>query len=108
MGTHTAVPTAGHFPAVEVEACIRETLGAVQSDQQVLRPRAASACEPDIDSLVVIEVICAIEELLGVRLPTSFAPRGGYDGLEACVSDLLAETRVAWLALVKQAEEYHV
>src|SRR5271170_2220374 len=106
LSLHSRFPIAGHFPIREVETCIRETLDAQQSAQQVLRPRAGSACEPEIDSLVVVEVLCAVEELLGVTLPTSFAPRGGYDDVEACVSDLLAETRAVWVELVKQMEEH--
>ncbi len=48
---------------------------------------------PRSNSLVVVEIICAIEEIIGVNLPPTFAPRGGYDDVEACVADLLAETR---------------
>lgn len=108
MSVHASIPTIGHFPAREFEACIREALNAEYGAQQVLRPQGGSACEPEVDSLVVIEVICAIEELLGVTLPTSFAPRGGYDDVEACVSDLLSETLAVWVELVKQKEEHHV
>ena len=95
------------FPARDVEACIREALDAERSAQQVLRPKATSACMPEVDSLVVVEVICAIEELLGVTLPTRFAPRGGYDDVEACVTDLLAQTRGVSVALRKEEEEHH-
>lgn len=108
MSVHASIPTGGRFPAREVETCIREALNAEYDAQQLLRPRAGSACEPEVDSLVVIEVICAIEELLGVTLPTSFAPRGGYDDVEACVSDLLSETHAVWVEIIKQEEEHHV
>lgn len=107
MRSQSRLPGAGVFPARDVEACIREALDAEQSAQQVLRPRAASACAPEIDSLVVVEVICAIEELLGVTLPANFAPRGGYNDVEACVADLLAETRAVWMELMKQGEKHH-
>jgi hypothetical protein len=96
------------FPARDVEACIRGALDAEQSAQQILRPHAASACAPEIDSLVVVEVICAIEELLGLTLPATFAPRGGYNDIEACVTDVLAETRAVWVEFMKQGEKHHV
>jgi acyl carrier protein len=96
------------FPAADVEACIREALDLQLRSQQVLRPGACSACEPEIDSLVVVEVMCAIEELLGISLPTSFAPRGGYDDVDECISDLLSETNAVWASVVKQAEKHHV
>jgi acyl carrier protein len=74
------------------------------ADQALLRPgRAATitpvaprSWEPEIDSLVVIEVICAIEELLGVEIPATFSPKGGYDNVEACVNDLMSQARAVW------------
>ena len=95
------------FPADDVEGCIRDALDAEQTSQQVVRPQAKSACAPEVDPLVVVEVICAMEELLGVTLPTSCAPRGGYDDVDACVADLLAQTQAVWLELRKQKEEHH-
>jgi acyl carrier protein len=65
-----------------------------------------SACEPEIDSLVVVEIICAIEEILGVSLPPTFSPRGGYDDVEACVADLLDVARTVWIEITKE-NEYH-
>lgn len=101
-------PLSGDFPAVEVETCIREALDAEQDTQTVLRERPPSACDPEVDSLVAVEVICAIEEALGITLPATFAPRGGYDDIESCVSDLLAKTRVVWTERVKETEEQNV
>ena len=105
---HIQIPTTGEFPEKEVEACIRDALAAELDAQQILRPRAASACEPEVDSLVVVEVICAIEELLGVELPTSFAPRGGFSSIDGCVSSLVAETQAIWDGITEKAEEAHV
>jgi acyl carrier protein len=50
-----------------------------------------------VDSLAVVEVICAIEELLGLNLPTSFAPQGGFEDVEECVEKLLSLTKESWL-----------
>jgi acyl carrier protein len=104
MGVHTRFPPNPGFPAKAVEDCIRDALEQELSAQAVLRPRTPSACEPEIDSLVVVEIICAIEEIIGVSLPPTFAPRGGYEDVEACVADLVAETRAVWVALVKEEE----
>ena len=106
MGIHTRFTPKPGFPSKDVEARIREALDQQLGDQAVLRPRTRSACEPEINSLVVVEIICTIEEIIGVRLPPTFAPRGGYDDVEACVADLLAQTRAVWIALVKE-EEHH-
>jgi acyl carrier protein len=107
MGIHTPFKRVRGFPAKDIEACIRKALDEKLDAEAILRPRMPSACEPEIDSLTVIEIICAIEDILGTRLPPTFAPRGGYDDVESCVTGLLAETRAAWgRALVKE-EEHH-
>jgi hypothetical protein len=94
------------FPAREIEGCIRGSLDDQGNTQAILRPRMASACEPEIDSLVVVEIICTIEEILGVSLPSSFAPRGGYLDIEECVADLMAQTRAVWDELVKEKQHH--
>jgi acyl carrier protein len=99
-------------PTAEVEACIRDALADQASDQTVLRPgRATTATpvaprswEPEIDSLVVVEVICAVEELLGIEIPATFSPKGGYDSTEACVNDLMSEARAAWTEATKEKQ----
>jgi acyl carrier protein len=108
MNAHHPISPSGVFPTAEIEACIRAALDAEHAAQQVLRPRAASACEPDVDSLVVVEVICVIEETFGINLPASFAPRGGYPNVEACVSGLVAEAHAVWMESSKEVEVQHV
>jgi acyl carrier protein len=99
------------FPAGLVEACIRDTLADQAAAQSVLRPDRGTATaapvaprswDPEIDSLVVVEVICAIDELLGIEIPPTFSPKGGYDSTEACVNDLMSEAKSAWEAQTKE------
>jgi len=100
------------FPAAEVEACIKAALQDQAADQAVLRPGRKSTAipvaprswEPEIDSLVVVEVICAIEELLGIKIPATFSPKGGYDSADACVNDLLSEAKAAWTEATKEKQ----
>jgi acyl carrier protein len=106
LGIHSRFTAGPGFPAREVEDCIRQALDQQVGTQVVLRPRVASACEPEIDSLVVVEVICAIEEILGVSIPPTFIPRGGYGDVDACVSDLLAEARAVWVHLVEEKQHH--
>ena len=61
---------------------------------------------PEIDSLVVVEVICVIEEILGVSISPAFTPRGGYDDVETCVTALLAEARAVWVNYVKEKQHH--
>lgn len=106
MGFQGRLGTQVAFPTVEVETCIRDALNAQADIQAVLRPKPPASWEPAIDSLAVIEIICSIEELIGIRLPASFAPRGGYDSMEACVNDLLAETQSVWIELNKEEQPH--
>lgn len=93
------------FPERDVEACIREALAEQASTQSTILPGAKNDLrpwEPEIDSLVVVEIMCAVEELLNVELPASFAPKGGYASVEACVNDLVSQARSAWKESIKE------
>lgn len=102
MATSLRLPLRVAFPRAAVEARLRAALATQAADQAVLRdrppptPLARSAWEPEINSLVAVELICAIEEQLGLKLPASFAPRGGYVSAEDCVRDLLTKTEAVW------------
>jgi|SRR5450631_3119382 acyl carrier protein len=105
MVSQNLFPVSSAFPQTEIESRIREALRAEQGAQQILRP--VSASDPEIDSLVVVEIICVIEEAIGINLPTSFAPRGGYEDVDSCVSDLISKTRVVWDERVKKLEKQY-
>src|SRR5262245_48591511 len=110
MATATLESLGAVFPAAEVEACIRDALADQAGAQAVLRPSRATTAtpvaprswEPEIDSLVVVEVICAVEELLGIEIPATFSPKGGYDGVDACINDLVSEAKAAWTTATKE------
>ena len=107
-----AADVSGAFPTANVEACIRAALQEQADTQSILRPPSAASAstrptwQPEIDSLAVVEVICSVEELLGVTLPPSFVPRGGYHDVEACVRDLLTAAQTVWIDVTKK-EEVH-
>jgi hypothetical protein len=101
MATSLRLPLRVAFPRAAVEVRLRGALATQAADQAVLRdrppaPLARSGWEPEIDSIVAVELICAIEEQLGLKLPASFAPKGGYVSAEDCVRDLLAKTEAVW------------
>lgn len=93
------------FPAAAVEACIRDELQR-QADGQALtrlpKPSDQPNWEPEIDSLVVVEIICAVEELLNVTLPEDLTPRGGYESVEDCIADLMAAASSSWHEVTKK------
>jgi hypothetical protein len=116
MATTVSTTQVTAFPAAEVEACIRDALAHQAADQAVLRPPrlvtpgivpgAGASWEPEVDSLVAVEIICAVEETLGLKLPATFSPRGGYDTAEACVNDLLSQAKVAWEQSTKENQNH--
>ncbi len=102
MPTALRLPLQIPFPAEAVETCLRDAL-ALQAEQQLIlhgdEPAAPTPqWEPEIDSLVVVELLCAVEELLGFELPASFAPKGGYQSVQACIDDLMERAMAAWEA----------
>jgi acyl carrier protein len=110
MATRLKDSRSAVFPSAEVEACIRDAVADQAADQAVLRPGrvtqsgSSRSWEPEIDSLDVVEVICAVEELLGIELPATFSPKGGYDSVEACVNDLMSEAKAAWAEATKEKQ----
>jgi acyl carrier protein len=108
MATLVRDPKSSVFPDAAVEACIRDALSDQAKDQVILRPTAVASSssirswEPEIDSLVAVEIACAVEELLGIDLPPTFSPKGGYDSAEACINDLMAQAKAAWADATKE------
>ena len=102
MATSLRLPLRVAFPRAAVEARLQAAVATQAVDQAVLRdrpspaPLARSAWEPEIDSLVVVELICTVEEQLGLELPASFAPRGGYNSADECIRDLLKKSEEVW------------
>jgi hypothetical protein len=100
-----------HFLSRRLEACIRDALNKQTETQAVLRPAfpagsPRASWEPESDSLVVVEIICSIEELLGVPLPASFVPRGGYESIDSCVLDVTKQAEAVWVEATKKENEY--
>lgn len=114
MATTVSTSQAAAFPTAQVEACIRDALAHQAADQAILRPHLpstpgivpGSSWEPEVDSLVAVEIICAVEEMLGLRLPATFSPRGGYDSAEACVNDLMSRAQTVWEQSTKEAQNH--
>jgi hypothetical protein len=114
MATTVSTTQVAAFPAAQVEACIRDALAHQAADQAILRPHhpatpgivPGASWEPEVDSLVAVEIICGVEETLGLTLPATFSPRGGYETAEACVNDLMSQAKVAWEQSTKETQNH--
>jgi hypothetical protein len=92
------------FPAADVEACLREELSEAARIEASLRglampesPVAAASMVIQIDSLVVVELLCALEPVLGFDLPEGVVRAGGYNSINQAVSHLMPRIEREWI-----------
>ena len=96
--------TAAHFPASEIESCIRDFLAEEATMQAELRGSGETGTEkgatlgpqPVIDSLVVVEVLIELEPMIPFPLPESLIRAGGYDSVDVVVTDLVPQLQRRW------------
>lgn len=80
------------FPEKEIDSAIRDEIARAPAD----RPPTKSGWRPEVDSLVVIMVTLRVERELGIILPETAMPAGGFDDVEACVRSVLEQCRALW------------
>jgi len=92
------------FPIAEVESCLRnELIEAVKADSSIkgvplpALPTQIAKSAVQIDSLVVVSILCAIEPIVGFELPESVVRSGGYVSVESALSNLLPQIEKQWI-----------
>ena len=103
MSSTLSPPAVMLFPAQAAEACLRDAIAAAAADQAAIRTSGgsnsgekAAGWEPEVDSLVVLTALTALQEQFGIELPDDVVPSGGYADTEACIRHLLQRARAAW------------
>ena len=103
IASPVAGPTTAPFPSIAVESDLRsELIEAVKAEAAVrgvvLPPvPAAIATTPfQIDSLLVVSMLCVVEPLLGVELPDSVVRTGGYSSVDQALAQLLPCIEAHW------------
>jgi hypothetical protein len=91
------------FPSAAVEAKLRdELLHAVESIASmhgVAMPAgsaAQSTLSVEIDSLVVVDLLCAVEPVLGMELKDHVVKAGGYSSINEAVDHLMPRIEKEW------------
>ena len=91
------------FPKMEIEAAIRDGVDAIRGDQAILQGanggsagRAGVGPQPEVDSLVVVAVLCELEGLVPFVLPESLVRCGGYDSVDEAVNHLMPQLQKRW------------
>ncbi len=94
-------PTA--FPTAAVEADLRsELIEAIKAEaiiKGVTLPVATATIAQtpfQVDSLIVVSILCVIEPLVGFELPESVVRTGGYASVEQAVGELLPRIEAQW------------
>mgnify|MGYP000046706195 CR=1 FL=1 len=91
------------FPSSAVAAILRhefaEAVTAVAALEGVALPQSATALGQhplEVDSLTAVEILCAIEPLVGMELKSSVVRAGGYSSIDDATTTLLARIEKAW------------
>ena len=99
------------FPAAQIESQLRAQLAAEAKVQAQLRGtgtgsgpslRRSSKAEPEIDSLVAVEALTAIECVVPFALSESLIRPGGYTSVNDFINDLLPKVNNRWLGYYKR------
>jgi len=103
VATITKPASIAAFPSASIEARLRDDLlKSVISDASlkgIPLPADApsqSATSIQIDSLVVVSLLCAIEPILGFELKDSVVQAGGYSSVNKAVENLMPRIETAW------------
>lgn len=96
-------PVTVPFPAAAVEAGLRaELIEAVKAEAEIkgitlpATDAAIAATAFQVDSLVVVSILCTVEPILGVELPDSVVRTGGYGSVDSALAQLLSRIEAQW------------
>jgi hypothetical protein len=98
-----SAPVVAPFPAAAVEADLRSELIEVVKSEAAIRgvalpstPAAIGSTPFQIDSLVVVSILCIVEPLLDMELPESVVRTGGYRSIDQALAQLLPKIEACW------------
>lgn len=96
-------PASPSFPMAEVENILREELAAAVTAEALVLGVQLPAVAQDIgqmpfelDSLVALETLCALEPLVGFDLPSHVVQAGGYTSIDHAVTSLVPGIEKQW------------
>lgn len=96
-------PVLAPFPVAAVQATLRSELVEAVKAEASIKGVALSAAPADIakaafqvDSLVVVSILCAVEPIIGFELPESVVRTGGYTSVDSALAQLLPRIEAKW------------
>ncbi|WP_299877978.1 hypothetical protein [uncultured Sulfitobacter sp.] len=103
LTTQTEQISTDTFQAAAIEAALRDALISNVQDQATLYgvelPESLSDVSKQsvsIDSLIVVEILCAVEPLVGSELPQKLVKEGGYASVDQAVENLMPKIEKVW------------
>lgn len=91
------------FPVAALETTLRaELLEAVKAEAEIRGVKLPSAAADiggtafQLDSLVVVSILCAVEPVVGLELPDSVVRAGGYTSIDSAVGQLMPRIEALW------------
>jgi hypothetical protein len=91
------------FPRAAVEACLMNELIAAVTAAAAIKGITLPSASADIakaglevDSLVVVSILCAVEPILGLELSESVVRSGGYSSVRSAVDHLVPCIEAQW------------
>ena len=97
------------FPAQSLEAILREELMAVAEAEADMNgfalpkePGVAALAPVPMDSLVVVEILCSVEDVLGFQPKDATVRTGGYTSIQDALDHMMPRLEKQWLK--KQGE----
>ncbi len=98
------LPTIAPFPLAAVEMKLRdELIEAVKIEASIRgislpsNPTQILKAAVHLDSLVVVSILCTIDQIVGFELPESVVRAGGYDSGESALAHLVPRLEKEWM-----------
>jgi acyl carrier protein len=92
------------FPLAAIESCLHaELIEAIKLEASIkgvsipATPAQIAKTSFQIDSLVVVDILCAVEPIVGFELPDSVVRAGGYRSVENVLGQLLPRIEKLWM-----------
>lgn len=92
------------FPVAAVETCLRgELIEAIKAEASIkgislpTSPGQIAKTAFQVDLLVVVSILCAVEPVVGFELPESVVRAGGYVSVESALEHLLPRIEAQWI-----------
>jgi hypothetical protein len=100
----TSIPIETAFPRVAVANCLRDELVESVKEDASIRGISLPATLQEIislptqvDSLVVVAILCAIEPIVGFELSENLVRTGGYRSVVTALDHLLPRIEKEWM-----------